>query len=71
MTLQKLTRIQKFKQVKANKDGKVLDFNYTCLYNISYNLYSFTISADVSQIIEQILPFSTRLYGNYKCSFKY
>ena len=39
----KLTRIQKFKQVKANKDGKVLDFNYTPVpYNISYNLYSFT-----------------------------
>ena len=55
----KLTRIQKFKQVKANKDGKVLDFNYTPVpYNISYNLYSFTLSAEAGlQIIEQILPF--------------
>ena len=36
----KLTRIQKFKQVKSNKDGKVLDFNYTPVpYNISYNLF--------------------------------
>ena len=55
----KLTRIQKFKQVKANKDGKVLDFNYTPVpYNISYNLFSFTASAEAGlQIIEQILPF--------------
>jgi len=55
----KLTRIQKFKQVKSNKDGKVLDFNYTPVpYNISYNLYSFTASAEAGlQIIEQILPF--------------
>ena len=55
----KLTRIQKFKQVKSNKDGKILDFNYTPVpYNISYNLYSFTASAEAGlQIIEQILPF--------------
>ena len=55
----KLTRIQKFKQVKSGKDGKVLDFNYTPVpYNISYNLFSFTASAECSlQIIEQILPF--------------
>ncbi len=55
----KLTRIQKFKQVKSNKDGKVLDFNYTPVpYNISYNFYSFTASAEAGlQIIEQILPF--------------
>ena len=55
----KLTRIQRFKKVKANKDGKVLDFNYTPVpYNISYNLYSFTASAEAGlQIIEQILPF--------------
>ena len=55
----KLTRVQKFKQVKSNKDGKVLDFNYTPVpYNISYNLYSFTASAEAGlQIIEQILPF--------------
>ena len=38
----KLTRIQKFKQVKSRKEGKVLDFNYTPVpYNISYNLYAF------------------------------
>ena len=55
----KLTRVQRFKRVKANKDGKVLDFNYTPVpYNISYNLYSFTASAEAGlQIIEQILPF--------------
>ena len=55
----KLTRIQKFKQVKSNKDGKILDFNYTPVpYNISYNLFSFTASAEAGlQIIEQILPF--------------
>ena len=55
----KLTRIQKFKRVKSGKDGKVLDFNYTPVpYNISYNLYSFTASAEAGlQIIEQILPF--------------
>ena len=55
----KLTRIQKFKQVKSAADGKILDFNYTPVpYNISYNLYSFTASAEAGlQIIEQILPF--------------
>ena len=55
----KLTRIQKFKQLKSAADGKVLDFNYTPVpYNISYNLYSFTASAEAGlQIIEQILPF--------------
>ena len=55
----KLTRIQKFKQVKSGKDGKILDFNYTPVpYNISYNLFSFTASAEAGlQIIEQILPF--------------
>ena len=55
----KLTRIQKFKQVKSAADGKVLDFNYTPVpYNISYNLFSFTARAEAGlQIIEQILPF--------------
>jgi hypothetical protein len=55
----KLTRIQKFKSVKADVDGKVLYHNYTPVpYNISYNLYSFTASAEAGlQIIEQILPF--------------
>jgi len=55
----KLTRIQKFKSVKADVDGKTLFYNYTPVpYNISYNLYSFTASAEAGlQIIEQILPF--------------
>tara|TARA_B100001093_G_scaffold501716_1_gene553740 strand:+ start:25 stop:831 length:807 start_codon:yes stop_codon:yes gene_type:complete len=55
----KLTRVQKFKHVKSGADGKILNFNYTPVpYNISYNLYSFTASAEAGlQIIEQILPF--------------
>ena len=55
----KLTRVQKFKHVKAGNDGKVLNYNYVPVpYNISYNLYSFTASAEAGlQIIEQILPF--------------
>mgnify|MGYP001261563378 CR=1 FL=1 len=55
----KLTRTQKFKRVKTDKDGKVLDFNYSPVpYNISYKLYTFTASAEAGlQIIEQILPF--------------
>jgi len=55
----KLTRIQKFKSIKANNEGKILDYNYTPVpYNISYNLYSFTATAEAGlQIIEQILPF--------------
>mgnify|MGYP003113594645 FL=1 len=55
----KLTRVQKFKHVKAGKEGKVLNYNYVPVpYNISYNLYSFTASAEAGlQIIEQILPF--------------
>ena len=55
----KLTRVQKFKHVKSGADGKILNFNYVPVpYNISYNLYSFTASAEAGlQIIEQILPF--------------
>ena len=55
----KLTRVQKFKHVKTGAEGKVLNFNYVPVpYNISYNLYSFTASAEAGlQIIEQILPF--------------
>ena len=55
----KLTRVQKYKTVKTGADGKILNFNYTPVpYNISYNLYSFTASAEAGlQIIEQILPF--------------
>ena len=58
----KLTRIQKFKQVKSNKDGKVLDFNYTPVpYNISYNLYSFTASVRSTNYRTNITFFSTIL----------
>ena len=55
----KLTRVQKYKTVKSGIDGKVLNFNYVPVpYNVSYNLYSFTASAEAGlQIIEQILPF--------------
>ncbi len=55
----KLTRIQKYKTVKSGIDGKVLNYNYVPVpYDISYNLYSFTASAEAGlQIIEQILPF--------------
>ena len=55
----KLTRTQKFKRVKTDTEGKILDFNYSPVpYNISYNLYTFTASAEAGlQIIEQILPF--------------
>ena len=55
----KLTRVQKYKTVKSGADGKILNFNYVPVpYNISYNLYSFTASAEAGlQIIEQILPF--------------
>jgi len=55
----KLTRVQKFKHVKAGNDGKILNYNFVPVpYDISYNLYSFTASAEAGlQIIEQILPF--------------
>ena len=55
----KLTRIQKHKTVKSNIDGKILDYNYTPVpYDISYNLYVFTATAETGlQIVEQILPF--------------
>ena len=55
----KLTRVQKYKTVKTGADGKIMNFNYTPVpYNISYNLYSFTATAEGGlQIIEQILPF--------------
>jgi len=55
----KLTRIQKYKTVKSNIDGKVMNFNYTPVpYNLSFSLYSFTASAEAGlQIVEQILPF--------------
>ena len=55
----KLTRLQKFKSVKSNINGKVLDFNYTPVpYNIGYDLSIFTATAEGGlQITEQILPF--------------
>ena len=55
----KLTRVQKFKRVKTSAEGKIMDYNYMPVpYNISFNLYSFTATAEGGlQIIEQILPF--------------
>ena len=55
----KLTRVQKYKTVKSGIDGKVMNYNYVPVpYNVSYNLYSFTASAEAGlQIVEQILPF--------------
>ena len=55
----KLTRVQKFKRVKTGKTGKIMDFNYMPVpYNISFNLFSFTATAEGGlQIIEQILPY--------------
>jgi len=54
----KLTRIQKYKTVKPDKEGKVLNYNYTPVpYNISYTLNIFTATAESGlQIVEQILP---------------
>ena len=55
----KLTRVQKYKTVKSNVDGKVMNFNYTPVpYNLNFSLYSFTASAEAGlQIVEQIIPF--------------
>src|SRR6056300_285151 len=55
----KLTRVQKYKQVKSGEDGKVMTYNYTPVpYNISYTLNIFTATAESGlQIVEQILPF--------------
>ena len=55
----KLTRVQKYSQVKTGEDGKKMNFNYTPVpYNISLQLYVCTATAeDGLQIIEQILPF--------------
>ena len=53
----KLTKVQKFKTTKTNTG--VMNFNYMPLpYNISYNLYCFTATAEGGlQIVEQILPY--------------
>ena len=55
----KLTRVQKYKTVKTDADGKILNYNYTPVpYDISYNLNIFTATAESGlQIVEQILPF--------------
>lgn len=52
----KLTKMQKFSVVK---DGTTNYYNYMPVpYNISFNLYSFTATAENGlQIIEQILPY--------------
>lgn len=54
----KLTRIQKFRNVKANS-STILDYNYTPVpYNINYSLNIFTATAENGlQIVEQILPY--------------
>ena len=53
----KLTKVQKFKKVSSNTG--VMNFNYMPVpYNISYNLYCFTATAEGGlQIVEQILPY--------------
>ena len=54
----KLNKIQKTFKVKTD-DSTVHNYNYTPVpYDISFNLYSFTATAENGlQIIEQILPF--------------
>ena len=53
----KLTKVQKFKTTKTNTG--VMNYNYMPVpYNISYNLYCFTATAEGGlQIVEQILPY--------------
>ena len=55
----KLNKMQKFKQVKAGEDGKVMEYNYTPVpYNVNYTLNIFTATVENGLIIvEQILPF--------------
>lgn len=55
----KLTRTQKQFTVKSGEDGKKHNYNYTPVpYNITFNLYSFTATAENGlQIVEQIVPF--------------
>ncbi len=54
----KLNKLQKTVRVKSS-DSTVHNFNYTPVpYDISFNLYSFTATAENGlQIIEQILPY--------------
>ena len=70
----KLTKVQKFKHIKDNIDGKVLNYNYMPVpYNISYKLYCFTAKtylygpASTQKVIKETqsdlhtdLPTSTR-----------
>ena len=53
----KLTKVQKFKSTRSNTG--VMNFNFMPVpYNISYNLYCFTATAEGGlQIVEQILPY--------------
>ena len=55
----KINKMQKLIRVKSGEDGKKMEYNYTPVpYNINFNLYSFTATAENGlQIIEQILPF--------------
>ena len=55
----KINKMQKTIRVKSGEDGKKMNYNYAPVpYNISFNLYSFTATAENGlQIIEQILPF--------------
>ncbi len=55
----KLTRVQKYSQVKTNEEGKKTEFHYTPVpYDIDMDLYIFTATAeDGLQIVEQILPY--------------
>ena len=55
----KLNKVNKFRQVKTGEEGKTLNYQYTPVpYNISYNLYCFTATAENGlQIVEQIVPF--------------
>lgn len=55
----KLTRVQKYRQVTPNTQGKKHTFNYVPVpYNIGYSLHCFTETAENGlQIVEQILPF--------------
>ena len=54
----KLQKVGKFRSVKSDR-GDVMDYQYNPVpYNISFNLFSFTATAEGGlQIIEQILPY--------------
>jgi hypothetical protein len=54
----KLQKVGKFRSVRSDR-GDVMDYQYNPVpYNISFNLFSFTATAEGGlQIIEQILPY--------------